>query len=84
MNANTTFWRRLSGPVKVGLVFALIAILLSVVGILRNPQTPATLQSILIATVISGLTWGIIAWAIAVAALDVEEEVEARDGEPLE
>lgn len=75
---------RLSGPAKIGLAFAGLAILLSVVGVLRNPATPASLQSLLIATVISGLTWGLIAWAIATAALDVEEEIESRDETLLE
>ena len=80
----TTFWSRLSGPVKVGLTFFLLAVVLSIVGILRNPDIPANPQSILIATAISGLTWGLIAWAIATAALDVEDEIEERDGAPLE
>lgn len=73
----------MSGPVKIGLAFALVAILLSVVGIARNPDTPATLQTVLIATTISGLTWGLISWAIATAVMDVEEEIAERD-EPLD
>lgn len=81
---NRQFLSRLSGPAKVGIAFFWIAVALSVFGILRNPDTPATLQSILIATMISGLVWGIIAWAIATAAMDVEEEIDERDGSPLE
>ncbi len=81
---NRTVWARLSGPVKVGLTFFLVAVLLSVVGIVRNPDTPATVQTILIATTISGLTWGLIAWAVATAILDVEEDLDERDGAPLE
>lgn len=81
---NNNVWSRLSGPVKVGLVFFLIAVVLSVAGIVRNPDTPATAQTILIATTISGLTWGLIAWAIATAVVDVEEEIEEREGQPLE
>lgn len=77
-------WRRLSGPVKVGLIFALIAIALSLFGLFRNPDTPATLQSILIATVISGGTWGLVSWAIATAIVDVEQDVAERGGEPLD
>jgi hypothetical protein len=84
MTMHRTLWTRLSGPVKVGITFAVIAIALSLFGIIRNPDTPATIQTVLIATVISGLTWGLISWAIATAAMDVEEEVEQRDGEPLE
>ena len=78
------FWSRLSGPVKVGLAFGLVAILLSVIGVARNPDVPFSVQSVLIATTISGLVWGIIAWAIATAAMDVEEEIEEREGAPLE
>ncbi|MGB0388146.1 MAG: hypothetical protein ACPGWR_25290 [Ardenticatenaceae bacterium] len=81
---NTNFWSQLGGPTKVGMMFFCVAVALSLLGILRNPDTPATLQSVLIATMISGLVWGIIAWAIATAALDVEEEIAGRDGAPLE
>lgn len=79
-----SLWRRLSGPVKVGLLFAAIAIALSLFGIFTNPDIPASPQSIVIATVISGLTWGLISWAIATAVVDVEEDVAARGGEPLD
>ena len=81
---NRNFWSQLGGPTKVGLIFFGIAVALSLVGILRNPDTPVTIQSVLIATTISGLVWGIIAWAIATAALDVEEEIAERDGISLE
>ncbi|MCZ7567914.1 MAG: hypothetical protein M5U01_04840 [Ardenticatenaceae bacterium] len=79
-----SLWRRLSGPVKVGLMFALIAIALSLFGLFRNPDTPTTVRSILIATVISGGTWGLVSWAIATAIVDVEEDVAERGGEPLD
>jgi RsiW-degrading membrane proteinase PrsW (M82 family) len=77
-------WARLSSPARIGLVFATVAVLLSIAGILRNPATPMTLQSVLVATLISGLTWGLIAWAIATAVVDVEDDIEERDGAPLE
>jgi hypothetical protein len=80
----TTFWQRLSGPVKVGLVFAAIAIALSLYGIFTNPDIPVNARSILIATIISGGTWGLISWAIATAIVDVETDVAARNGEPLD
>ena len=66
-------------PVKIGLLFAAIAIILSVVGVIRNPNTPVTAQTLLIAAVVSGLTWGLISWAISAAVIDVEEEIDARD-----
>ncbi len=81
---NRNIWTQLGGPAKIGLTFFAIAVALSLVGILRNPDTPTTFQSVLIATTISGLVWGIIAWAIATAALDVEEEIAERDGASLE
>jgi hypothetical protein len=84
MDRTRSFWSRLSGPIKIGLIFCLIAVVLSVAGIVRNPDTPATLQTILIATTISGLTWGLIAWAVATAVVDVEDDIDERDGQPLE
>ena len=81
---NRNFWSQLGCAAKIGITFFCIAVALSLVGVLRNPDTPATMQSVLIATTISGLVWGIIAWAIATAALDVEEEIAERDGTPLE
>jgi len=71
----------LSGPTKVGLFFALLAIVMSVVGLVRDPTTPVTVRSLFIATVISGGTWGIVSWAIATAIVDVEEDVAAREDE---
>jgi hypothetical protein len=69
----------LSGPTKVGLFFALLAIVMSVVGLVRDPTTPVTIRSLFIATVISGGTWGIVSWAIATAIVDVEEDVASRE-----
>ncbi len=74
----------LSGPVKVGLFFALLAIIMSVVGLVRDPTTPVTARSILIATLISGGTWGVVSWAIATAVVDVEQDVAEREDDPLE
>lgn len=73
--------RRLSGPVQVGLAFALIAILMAVIGLVRGAATsPLTVRSVLMAVVISGATWGIISWAIATAVVEVERDVaEAGD-----
>ena len=73
--------RRLSGPMKVGLAFALIAIVMAVVGLVRGASTaPLTVRSMLMAVLISGGTWGIISWAIATAVVEVERDVaEAED-----
>jgi len=75
------FWSRVSGPVKVGLVFALVAILLTVVGQLRQPDS-ITFRSLVMGILIGGGSWGLVAWAIAYAAWDVESELE--DGEDSE
>ena len=71
-----TLWGQLSGPVKVGIIFALLAIVLSLFGVFRNPDIPVNWRTIFVAVVIAGGTWGLIAWAIATAILDVEQDVE--------
>jgi hypothetical protein len=69
-------WRRMSGPLKVGLIFALIAIVMAVVGLVRGSDTaPLTVRSVAMAVVISGGTWGLISWAIATAVVEVERDV---------
>lgn len=69
------WWTKLNGPVKIGLVFALIAIMLTVIGIIRDPGTPNTLWAFVVGSLISGATWGLVSWAIATAAVTVEKEV---------
>ncbi len=66
-------WNRLSGPLKVGLIAALSGILLAVIGIARG-TVPLNFLSILLALLISGGGWGVVAWAIAAAAHDVEQD----------
>jgi hypothetical protein len=69
-------WRRMSGPLKVGLIFALIAIIMAVVGLVRGSDTaPLTVRAVIMAVVISGGTWGLISWAIATAVVEVERDV---------
>ena len=77
MSALLSRWRRLSGPLKVGVAFALAGGLLAGVGWVVNPQFAArTLVSFLLAVGISSVTWGVVAWAIATAAFDVEQDAE--------
>jgi len=71
--------KRLSGPVKAGLMAALLAILLVVIGILRG-NVPLNPLSILLALLIGGGSWGIVVWAVATAAMDVERDL-AEDSE---
>jgi uncharacterized membrane protein len=64
----------LSGPVKIGLFAAAIAILLVIIGIVRG-NVPANPLSIFLALAIGGVSWFVVAWAIATAARDVERDI---------
>lgn len=65
----------LHGPVLVGVIAALIAIGLSVFGMIRNPEaTPINLRSLLLVIVLAGGSWGLIAWAIATAAVEAGKD----------
>nr|MBC7244322.1 hypothetical protein [Chloroflexota bacterium] len=69
---------RLSGPIKVGLFFAILAIVLTLVGLWRANNL--SLPNILLAIVLCGGTWGLVSWAIATAVVQVEEDVALRKG----
>lgn len=65
----------LRGPVLIGVIAALIAIALSLYGMLTNPNaTPLTLRSFLLVVVVAGGSWGLIAWAIATAAVEAGKD----------
>ena len=68
-----------SVPVKIGLAFALIAIVLTVVGVVRDPGTPVNLWTLTVGSLISGGMWGLVSWAVATAAIAVENDVQHRD-----
>ena len=75
-------WNRLSGPVKVGLAFAIIAIVMALIGLLKGSSTtPLTARSVLMAVLISGGTWGVVSWAIATAVVEVEQDVANAEDE---
>jgi len=74
--------KRLSGPLKIGLGAAAIAILLVIIGILRG-NVPANPLSILMALLIGGASWFVVAWAIATAARDVESDL-TEESSPTE
>lgn len=76
------WWQRLDGPLKVGLAFAVLGIVLTIVGIFRDPTTPVTAWSLGIGSLISGVTWGLVSWAIATAAVEVENDVNQAEAEP--
>lgn len=67
---------RLNGAVKIGLGFGLVGLALTVVGIVRGnvPPNPA---SIAVALLIGGGVWFLVSWAVATAALDVENDLAA-------
>ena len=87
-----SLWERLRsvlhGPVLVGVIAALIAIGLSVFGMVRNPDaTPLNLRSLLLVVVLAGGSWGLIAWAIATAAVEAgkdEEEPNKQAEKPVD
>ncbi len=65
----------LHGPLLIGLIAALVAIGLSLYGMLTNPSaTPLTLRSFVLVVVIAGGAWGLIAWAIATAAVEAGKD----------
>jgi len=68
-------WQRLDGPLKVGVSFAALGIALTIIGIFRDPTTPVTAWSLGIGSLIAGGVWGLVSWAIATAAVEVEEDV---------
>jgi hypothetical protein len=69
----STGLRRLSLPLRVGLLFALAGILLAVVGIIRG-NVPLNPLSIFLALLISGGSWGVVSWAVTTAIVDVETD----------
>jgi hypothetical protein len=74
----------LHGPLLIGVIAAAIAIGLSVFGMVRNPEaTPLNVRSLLLVVVLAGGSWGLIAWAVATAAVeagkdDIEEEASKQ------
>lgn len=70
--------KELSGPVRLGLLFGLIGVALTMIGIARGmvPPNPA---SIAVALLIGGGVWFVVAWAVATAARDVERDVSADE-----
>lgn len=72
-------WQRLDGPLKIGLTFAILGIVLTIIGIFRDPTTPVTAWSLGVGSLISGGVWGLVSWAIATAAVEVEKDVSQAE-----
>ncbi len=65
----------LHGPLLIGVIAALVAIGLSLYGMITNPNaTPLTLRSFVLVVLIAGGSWGLIAWAIATAAVEAGKD----------
>jgi hypothetical protein len=79
MTSTRNLWQRLDGPLKIGLAFALLGIVLTIIGIFRDPTTPVTAWSLGVGSLISGGVWGLVSWAIATAAVEVEEDVSQAE-----
>ncbi len=77
-NLKPTLWARvrgaLHGPLLIGLIAALIAIVLSFYGMIVNKAAPLTWSSIALVILIAGGSWGLIAWAIATAAVEAGQD----------
>lgn len=76
MASNKNLWQKLDGPLKIGMSFALLGIVLTIIGVFRDPATPVTAWSLGMGTLISGGVWGVVSWAIATAAVEVENDVQ--------
>lgn len=68
---------KLSLPIRIGLIAAIIGLALTVVGIVRG-VVPLQPLSILVALLIGGGVWFVVAWAVASAAVDVEHDLASE------
>lgn len=75
-----SWWQRRSLPVKVGLIFGTLAVILAGIGIARG-NVPLNPTSILLALLISAGSWFLVSWAITLAAVDVERDVAEAQAE---
>ncbi|MCB0132307.1 MAG: hypothetical protein KDD78_15710 [Caldilineaceae bacterium] len=62
---------------KIGLAFALVAVVLVLIGIGRG-NVPLNPASIAMALLIGGGFWFLVAWAVATAAVDVEHDIHEQ------
>lgn len=72
---------RLSTQLKVGLAFGLLGLALTMVGIVRG-TVPPNPGSIAVALLIGGGVWFVVSWAVATAAVDVEQDLAEAQDEP--
>lgn len=67
-------WKKLGGPVKIGLVLGFIGALLTVIGLLAGNLAPLSLRSLALGILLGGGSWGVVGWAVASAASDAIED----------
>ena len=71
-------WKKLGGPLKVGLVLGLIGAVLTVIGLMMGNLAPLTARSLILGVVLGGGSWGVVSWAIAAVAADTADAVDAE------
>ncbi len=71
--------RSISIPLAVGLALAVVAIVLSLVGLWREDNL--SLRNAMIAILLGGGTWGLVGWAITSAVVQVQEDLDAGAGD---
>ena len=71
-----TWWARMSGPVRIGLIVGLVGAILTVVGLFIGDFAPLTARSFLLGILLGGGSWGVVSWAIASATADAAAEGE--------
>jgi hypothetical protein len=69
------WWKRLGLPLQVGIGAGLAGATMALIGMLRG-FAPLTATSLLLALLISGGSWGLVAWAVTSAAVDSDVSVE--------
>lgn len=69
-------WKKLGGPVKIGLTLGFIGALLAVIGLLAGNLAPLSVRSLALGILLGGGSWGVVSWAIASAAADAMEDSE--------
>lgn len=79
MPRSSSLWKKVSGPAKIGLAFGLLGALLATIGMFRG-FAPFTLRAFLMAVLISGVSWGLVSWAIAAAVAEVEADTPSDEG----
>ena len=71
-------WKKLGGPIQIGLVLGMIGALLTLIGILMGNLAPPTARSIILGIVLGGGSWGVVSWAIAAVAADTADESDTQ------